>query len=42
MTLKQPDLVETKSQITAVNMKTKTMIQEYLKLAQVFIVRGKL
>ena len=37
-TMKGPVLVETKSQITAVNIKNK---KEHLKLAQVLIVRSK-
>ena len=40
-TLKGPALVETKSQIRAVNIKTKKLIQEHLKLSQVLIVKSK-
>ena len=41
LTLKGLNSVKTKSKITAVNIKTKKAIQEYLKLAQVLIRSGK-
>ena len=40
-TMKGPVLVEMKSQITAVNIKTKKVIQEHLELDQVLIARSK-
>ena len=40
-TMKGPVLVETKSQITVVNIKNKKGIQQHLKLAQVLIVKIK-
>ena len=39
--MKGPVLVEMKSQITAVNIKTKKVIQEHLELDQVLIARSK-